>query len=71
MDEPEDAGTGQQEQAQGTQEPTQDPNRSQDVQVTCPNCGKGFFHRIGHAFKEVGKTGLEIALSNLGAFKNE
>ncbi len=40
------------------------------VQVTCPHCGKGFWHKISHAFKTVGtaaiETAITIAASNTG-----
>ena len=36
------------------------------LQVTCPHCGKGFFHKVGHALKSVGvaivETAVDVAL---------
>lgn len=50
-----DTSQGNETQAQETQ-----------LQVTCPHCGKGFWHKVGHVLKSIGvgvaETAVDISL---------
>lgn len=37
----------------------------QQVEVTCPHCGKPFFHKVGSFFKKAGITVLEVGATIL------